>query len=393
MLSLNMLTYLAIAIFTGLLAGKLMKVFKLPNVTGYIIFGLIIGPYVLGILPKDIVHSMSIISDVALGFIAFSIGSEFKLSYLKKIGKSPLVIAFCEGFGATILVDLILYLITKDIKFSLVLGAIASATAPAATIMVVKQYKAKGPVTDTLLPVVAIDDAVALIAFGISVAIAKIIGSTGDVNLLETIMSPVIEIVGGLLFGGILGITFTALIKWFTGRGNRLAVAIGMVCLCVGVSSLCSFSSLLACMAMGAVLINTSTKYTELFALTDRFTPPLFLLFFVVSGAELNIGILPSVGIIGAVYIIVRVIGKMSGASFGAIISHAPINVRKYLGPTLIPQAGVAIGLSMAAMTVVPEYGSKIRAIILCATIVYELVGPVITKITLKKAGEISEDL
>lgn len=386
-----MLTYLAIAIFAGLFSGKLMKKFKLPNVTGYIIFGLIIGPYVLGILPEDVVSKMTIISDVALGFIAFSIGSEFKLSYLKKIGKSPVVIAFCEGFGATLLVDLALVLAGCDIKFSLVLGAIASATAPAATIMVVKQYKAKGPVTDTLLPVVAIDDAVALIAFGISVAVAKIIGSTGNVDILSVIISPVIEIIGGLLFGAVLGFILSALIKWFTGRGNRLSVAIAMVCLCVGISGICGFSSLLACMAMGAIFINTSKKYNELFQLTDRFTPPLFLLFFVVSGAELNVGILPSVGVIGIVYIIVRVLGKMGGASIGAIIGKASPEVKKYLGPTLIPQAGVAIGLSMAAVTVVPEFGANIRAIILCATIIYELVGPVITKITLIKAGEIKE--
>jgi len=386
-----MLTYLAIAIFAGLFSGKLMKKFKLPNVTGYIIFGLIIGPYVLGILPEDVVSKMTIISDVALGFIAFSIGSEFKLSYLKKIGKSPVVIAFCEGFGATLLVDLALVLAGCDIKFSLVLGAIASATAPAATIMVVKQYKAKGPVTDTLLPVVAIDDAVALIAFGISFAVAKIIGSTGNVDILSVIISPVIEIIGGLLFGAVLGFILSALIKWFTGRGNRLSVAIAMVCLCVGISVICGFSSLLACMAMGAIFINTSKRYNELFQLTDRFTPPLFLLFFVVSGAELNVGILPSVGVIGIVYIIVRVLGKMGGASLGAIIGKASPEVKKYLGPTLIPQAGVAIGLSMAAVTVVPEFGANIRVIILCATIIYELVGPVITKITLIKAGEIKE--
>lgn len=386
-----MLTYLAIAIFAGLFSGKLMKKFKLPNVTGYIIFGLIIGPYVLGILPEDVVSKMTIISDVALGFIAFSIGSEFKLSYLKKIGKSPVIIAFCEGFGAVLLVDLALILAGCDIKFSLVLGAIASATAPAATIMVVKQYKAKGPVTDTLLPVVAIDDAVALIAFGISVAVAKIIGSTGNVDILSVIISPVIEIIGGLLFGAVLGFILSALIKWFTGRGNRLSVAIAMVCLCVGISAICGFSSLLACMAMGAIFINTSKRYNELFQLTDRFTPPLFLLFFVVSGAELNVGILPSVGVIGIVYIIVRVLGKMGGASIGAIIGKASPEVKKYLGPTLIPQAGVAIGLSMAAVTVVPEFGANIRAIILCATIIYELIGPIITKITLIKAGEIKE--
>lgn len=388
---LNVLTYVAIALFTGLFASKIMKIFKLPNVTGYIIFGLILGPYVLKVMPEDFVSNMSVISDMALGFIAFSIGSEFKLSYLKKIGKSPVVIAFCEGFGAVLFVDLAIYLLTGNIQFALVLGAIASATAPAATIMVVKQYKARGPVTDTLLPVVAIDDAVALIAFGISVAIAKIIGNSGSVDLTSVIISPVIEIIGGLIFGAVLGVIFSALIKWFTGRGNRLAVAIGMVSLCVGVSNLCGFSSLLACMAMGALLINTSKNYTELFKLTDRFTPPLFLLFFVISGAELNIGILPSVGMIGVAYIVVRVIGKMAGTAFGAKISGASDKVKKYLGPTLIPQAGVAIGLSMAAMTVVPDFGPQIRAIILCATIIYELVGPVITKITLKKAGEISE--
>lgn len=387
---LNILTYLAIAMFAGLFAGKVMKLIKLPNVTGYIIFGLIIGPYVLKILPENVVSDMSVISDVALGFIAFSIGSEFKLSYLKKIGKSPVVIAICEGFGAVLAVDLCLVLAGCDIKFALVLGAIASATAPAATIMVVKQYKAKGPVTDTLLPVVAIDDAVALIAFGVSVAIAKIIGNTGSVDLTSTILNPVIEIVGGLLFGALMGVIFSWLIKFFTGRGNRLAIAIAMVCLCVGVSNICGFSSLLACMAMGALLINTSTRYNELFALTDRFTPPLYLLFFVISGAELNITILPTVGIVGIIYIVSRVIGKFLGTALGGAVSGASPEVKKYLGLTLIPQAGVAIGLSMAAMTVVPEFGPQIRAIVLCGTIVYELIGPVVTKITLTKAGEIT---
>ena len=390
-MELNILTYLAIALFIGLISGKVMKIFKLPNVTGYIIFGLIAGPYVLKIIPANVVEAFGIIPDVALGFIAFSIGSEFKISYLKKVGKSPVIIAFCEAFGAVILVDIALILAGCDITYALVLGAIASATAPAATIMVVKQYRAKGPVTDTLLPVVAIDDAVALIAFGLSVAAAKIIGNSGDI--LNTILTPIIEIFGGLIFGAVLGIVFAFLIKWFTGRGNRLSIAIAMVCFCVGISELCGFSSLLACMAMGAVLINISDKCNELFKLTDRFTPPLFLLFFVISGAELNISVLPTVGVIGIIYIVVRVIGKVLGAYLGASVSKAEPNVKKYLGMTLIPQAGVAIGLSIAAMSVVPEYGEEIRAIILCGTIIYELVGPVITKISLKQAGEIAKEM
>ena len=384
----NIYVCIAIAMFLALFSSKLMKKVKLPNVTGYLIIGLLAGPYCLNIVPEGILHDLSFIPTVALGFIALSIGAEFKLSYLKKVGKAPVIIAILEGLGAILVVDTILILTGHDVRFSLVLGAIASATAPAATLMVVRQYKAKGPVTSTLLPVVAIDDAVALIGFGISVAIAKALANP-EASIASALVAPVIEIVGALILGAILGIVYAFLSKYFTGRGNRMSVTFAMVFICLGVCEMFALSSLLACMAMSAVYVNLFNDYETVFALTDRITPPLFMLFFFLSGAELNVGILGSVGIIGIIYVVFRVVGKVSGAYLGAKISKAEPVVQKYLGLTLVPQAGVAIGLATTALTIVPEYGTQIQTIILCGTVIYELIGPLTTKIALKKAGEI----
>lgn len=388
-MELNTYLYLALGLAMALAAGKLVKVLKLPNVTGYIVVGLIAGPSCLNIVSAEIVNSFAIIPEVALGFIAFSIGSEFRIAYLKKVGKSPLVIAIFESVCAVLVVDIVLIATGNNVPFSLSLGAIAAATAPAATLMVVKQYRAKGPVTETLLPVVALDDAAALMCFGISVAIAKSIESTVETSVFMTILSPVIEIVGALVFGAVAGVLFRFLVKLFTGRGNRLAITFALVFCCIGGASMLGFSSLLACMAMGAVFANTSNISDTIFEQTDRITPPIFMLFFFLSGAGLDLSILPSVGMIGILYIIFRVVGKISGAFLGAKISHAQPVVQKYLGFSLIPQAGVAIGLATTAMSVVPAYGDKIKTIILCGTVVYELIGPVITKLALKKAGEI----
>ena len=388
-MQLNILVYITIALFFALLSSKLMKLIKLPNVTGYLVVGLLVGPYVLNIIPKDTVDNLGIISDVALGFIAFSIGAEFRFSYLKKVGKAPIIIACLESIGAVLVVDFSLILTGHDVPFSLCLGAIAAATAPAATLMVVKQYKAHGPVTETLLPVVALDDATALMCFGISVAIAKTIeGGTGD-SLFMTISRPLLEILTALAIGVAAGILFRFAVKWFTGRGNRLAITYALVFLCIGLGTMLNVSSLLACMALGATLVNTSSFADVVFEQTDRMTPPIFMMFFFLSGAALDISIIPSVGIIGAIYIVMRVIGKMLGSFAGAKISKADKKVQKYLGFTLIPQAGVAIGLATTAMSIVPNYGSMIRTIILCGTVIYELTGPVITKLALKKAGEI----
>lgn len=386
----NTLLYLAMALVLALLSSKVIKHLKLPNVTGYLVIGLISGPYVLKLIPAEVVDSLGIIPNVALGFIAFSIGAEFRLSYLKKVGKTPVVIAILEAMVAVILVDIALIATGNDVAFSLCLGAIAAATAPAATLMVVRQYKAKGEVTETLLAVVALDDAVALMAFGLSVAIARSIeGGAGD-SIIMTILSPLFEIFGALLIGAITGFIFRLLVKWFTGRGNRLAITYALVFFLVGLGEAINISALLACMMMGAVLVNTSRESDMIFEQTDRMTPPIFMLFFLLSGAGLDITLIPEVGIIGIIYIVVRVAGKFLGSFLGGRICHASDKVQKYLGFTLVPQAGVAIGLATTAMTVVPAYGPRIRTIILCATVIYELTGPVITKLALKGAGEIT---
>lgn len=381
--------YLALALALCLLSSKLMKLIKLPNVTGYLILGLLAGPYCLNLIPEGTVQQLSFIPEIALGFIAFSIGAEFKISYLKKVGKAPVIIAVFEALGAVLVVDLVLIITGNDVPFSLVLGAIAAATAPAATLMVVRQYKAKGPVTDTLLPVVALDDAAALMCFGLSVSVAKAIKQGGGFSFVSTVLTPLGEILGALAIGAVLGIVIVFACKWFTGRGNRLAITYLFIFLCIGICDLLGWSQLLACMMMSAVFANFSKAADVVFEQTDRMTPPIFMMFFFLSGADLNIRILAEVGIIGILYVVFRVVGKMLGAGISAKAVGAPKVVQKYLGFTLVPQAGVAIGLAATAMTVVPDEGPYIRTIILCGTVIYELIGPVVTKLALKKAGEI----
>jgi len=389
-MTVNTLFYLALILFSGLIFGRAVKLIKLPNVTGYLIAGLLIGPYILDLIPRDIVTEFELISEMALAFIAFSIGSEFKMSYLKKVGIAPVVIAAFEGLSATFLVTVVLVLFGFGIEISLLLGAIASATAPAATIMVVKQYKARGPLTETLLSVVALDDAVALIAFGFSMAVVNTLLHPGQNSVVMSVVLPFIEIIGSVLLGFVLGFLFKVPLRFFRKDSNRTIITVGFVFLGSALATMLGLSPLLLCMCMGAMLANVSDSALSIFKLVDNITPPIFLMFFVVSGAELNITVLPEIGLIGVIYVVVRVIGKVSGASFGAALMKAPETVRKHLGLTLIPQAGVAIGLSLIAAQTLPEYGSTIRAVILCATLIYELVGPGITKIGLEKAGEIS---
>ncbi len=390
-MELNILTYIGIMLFAALIAGKIVKQMKLPNVTGYLVIGLLIGPNCIGILTNDLINSMGLVTDLALGFIAFSIGAEFRVSFLKKIGRAPIVIGVLEALGAVVVVDAIMLICGFDITFSLAMGAIASATAAASTLMIVKQYKAKGPVTDTLLPVVALDDAVALIAFGLSMAVANVISSRGDAPLGKMLLDPFIELGGGLLFGAILGIIMVYGVKLYTGRGNRLALTIMMICLCVGVSNLVGFSSLLACMMMSLIFVNRSKYRSKIYEPMDRITPPIYMMFFIISGASLDVTILASVGVVGIIYVIGRVIGKVLGAALGAKLSKAPKIVSKWLGFTLIPQEGVAIGLATSAAATLPEYGARIQTVVLCGVVIYELVGPIITKFALKKAGEIIE--
>ena len=387
----SLLFDLAIILATGLIGARLIRILKMPDVTGYLIGGLIIGPSVLGLVSKTSLNNLGFISSIALGFIAFSIGTEFKMSYFKRVGITPIIIAIFEALTAVFLVTGTLIIFGFDKAFSIVLGAIAAATAPAATIMVIKQYKAKGPLTETLLSVVALDDAVALVSFGVAVAIAGMINNPGTGNILFQILDPIIEIISSLGIGAILGLAIVLPVRFLKDEASRQSLVYIFIFLALYLANLGGYSDLLTCMAMGAVFTNLSNEDEKLMQITDFMTPPIFMAFFVISGADLKLSILPSIGLVGIIYVVVRVIGKILGASLGAKICKAPNIIQKYLGFALLPQAGVAIGLTVVAKTVVPHYAETIRAVILCGTLIYELIGPSISKWTLKKAGEIKE--
>lgn len=404
---------ISIALLTGLLLSRLAKKINLPAVTAYLVAGILIGPFVLGALNVPgigITHEQlagfSIISDVALGFIAFSMGNEFRIEQLKKIGKKATIIGIFQALVTTVVVDIFLislHFIMPD-KFSLsaaiVLGAIATATAPAATLMVVKQYKAKGPVTDILLPVVAIDDAVGLVVFAISFGVAKSI-SLGNFDLLSIVLEPILEIIFSLGLGLIMGALFSFVERFFHSRSKRMAISVTFVLMTVALSLLkfeicgihIGFSSLLACMMLGTVFCNTCDFSEELMHRADRWMAPILILFFVISGAELELSVFSegSVLIIGLIYILSRSIGKYFGANISARVTKCDKNIIKYLGITLLPQAGVALGMAMKAVELGPE-GNIVRNITLFAVLIYEIIGPFLTKVALTKAGDINPE-
>ena len=407
----SVLLSVSVALLAGLLMTRLFKPFKLPSVTAYLISGVLIGPYCLGALDinglgfssMENVTNLALISEVALGFIAFSIGNEFRLEDLKKTGKAAFTIGIFQALAATLCVDLALlgiHLIMPD-KLSmpqlLTLGAIATATAPAATLMVVRQYKAKGPLTNLLLPIVALDDAVGLIVFAVSFGVAKTLIS-GSVDLVSIIVNPLVEIAASLILGAIMGWLLTQLEKMFNSNTNRLNLTIAFVFLTVSLSMLdfhvgpvhVSFSSLLVCMMLGTVFCNLCPLSHDLMGASDKWTSPLFALFFVISGAELELSVFTDVAIvfIGAVYILFRCLGKYLGTFFSAKAVKCESNICKYLGITLFPQAGVALGMCATAMQL-GEDGHLIRNITLFAVLIYELFGPLLTRQALMTAGEI----
>ncbi len=386
----NMILCLAIAIGSGLLFNRLAKRVGLPNVTGYLVAGLLLGGSVFNVIPFETTAQLNDIVNVALGFIAFSIGGEFKLSYIRRLGSRVLTVTAFEALTAVVLVDITLLVCGFPPAESIALGAIAAATAPAATLMVVRQYKADGPVTRTLLPVVAMDDAVCLMAFSISVSVAKALEAEGGVNYFDMIVTPIIEILGSIVLGGAIGFVQTFCLRFFKSRANRLTLVICAVLLGTALADLLGLSSLLLCMMIGAMVANLYDDLDKLLDVVDHWTPPLFLLFFVLSGADLDLSVLPQVGLMGVLYLVFRSMGKYLGARIGSRLVGFEPNVRKYLGVALLPQAGVAIGMTTIAAVELPQYGGQIRAVILCATLIYELIGPVLTKIALTRAGEIA---
>ncbi len=411
----EILLALSVALFSGLILSRLAKVLKLPAVTAYLIAGVLIGPYCLGafqvkglgFISMEDIKSYSLLSDIALGFIAFSIGNEFRLSQLKSIGKQALVIGVFQAVFTTIVVDIaliVLHLIIPNVlslPVAIVLGSIAAATAPAATLMVVRQYKAKGVVTDTLLPVVALDDAVGLVLFAISFGIAKAL-MNGSIDMISIIVEPLLEVILSLALGTIMGVLFTFFERFFHSRSKRLAMSVTFVLFTVGLSMMSfdiagvhiAFSSLLTCMMLGTIFCNCCDFSSELMDRLDRWTAPIFILFFVLSGAELELSVFTNllIVLVGVVYIVFRCLGKYFGANIGAQISKAPENVKKYLGITLFPQAGVALGMAIKAQAFLGEAGEMIASITLFGVLIYELFGPFLTKTALFKAGEISPE-
>lgn len=407
----EILLCIAVAMVAGLAMSRLAKPLNLPAVTAYLVAGLLIGPFCLGRLgvsglgftSLENAESMSLLCDVALGFIAFAIGNEFRLSELKTIGKQALVIGVFQAVFATLFVDIALialhFAIPEKLSFAtaITLGAIASATAPAATLMVVRQYKAHGKLTDLLLPIVALDDAVGLVIFSVSFGIAKAINSS-NFDVVSIVVEPLVEIVMSLVLGVVLGFAFSFSEKFFHSNSKRLSLAVTAVILTVALSKIeftvfginVGFSTLLVCMMLATVFCNVCDFSIELMDRTDKWTAPLFVLFFVISGAELNLSVLsdPAVVGIGVVYIIFRSAGKYFGAGWSASFMKCEQNVRQNLGITLLPQAGVALGMA-SSVGVLGADGVIIRNIVLFGVLIYELFGPTLTKFALTRSGDI----
>jgi len=389
----NILFYLSIVLFIGYIIGKLVSLIKLPSVTGYLIAGLLIGPYILGFVPKNAISNMEVISEVALGIIAFNIGSEFNINQLKKLGWKVITVTIFQSMGAFFAVLAVMsLLLNQPLPFNIVIAAIATATAPAATLMVIRQYKAKGPVTDVLLPVVALDDAVCIIMFSISASIAKtMLNPVADTSALTALLTPLWEILLAVTIGMAFGILLSISKAKVKNQEELLLVTLAAILITVALSKILNISDLIACMMVGAVVANLVPNSYRVFNTIDRVTLPIYVAFFTLSGADLDLGILKNIGIVGIAYILARSLGKIWGAYLGAKATKMPEQVQKYLGITLLPQAGVAIGLSIAAQSILPEYSAAIRTIVLSATLIYELFGPVLTKIALVHANEIKE--
>ena len=401
---------LSVAMIGGLLMSRLAKKLNLPAVTAYLVAGLLLGPYCLGALhipglgfnTLEQVDGFSVISQVAMAFIAFTIGNEFRLTQLKHMGKQAIIVGILQAVVTTVVVDIVL--ITLHLLFpsvislpsAIVLGAIASATAPAATLMVVKQYKAEGPLTSLLMLVVAIDDAVGLVLFAVSMGIANAI-EMGSISVVGMVVEPLLEIVLSLGLGAVMGLLLNYAEIFFHSRSKRMTISVAFVMLTAGISMMefeiggihCGFSLLLTCMMLGTVFCNICETSEELMNRVDGWTVPLNLLFFVLSGAELDLKILsdPMVLLIGVLYIAARSCGKYFGAYSSCSLTKCSKNITKHLGITLFPQAGVALGMSLTAASL--SDGAIVRNVVLFGVLVYELVGPTLTKRSLLAAGEI----
>lgn len=387
----TILISLAIMLLAGFVVSLLTKLLKLPNVTGYILAGVLIGPYVLNMIPSSIIDNMSFISDLALGFIAFGVGKFFKKNVIKSAGLKIIVITVFESLLAGILVTIFIGICFPNLgwSFALLLGAIATATAPASTLMTINQYKAKGEFVNTLLQVVALDDIVCLLVFSV---VSAIVSTTSNDGLdVMSIVLPILYNIAFIVIGFISGFVLGFLVEKRSSN-SQLIIAVAMICGISGACIILNISPLLSCMIFGASYINFKED-EKLFKYIDHFTPPIMLLFFVVSGMNMDLSAFATIGLVGVVYFIVRIVGKYAGAYLSCAITKKPSPVKNYLGFALIPQAGVAIGLAFLAQRILPDnIGSTFLSIILSSSVLYEMCGPVFAKFALFKSGAINKN-
>ena len=386
----DVLLKLGIVLLVGLLGGKIARFFKLPNVSGYLVFGLLLGPSFVKLISASDIEAFTVISELALGIIAFSIGSEFVVKEMKKLGKKIFIITLAEVVGAVFVVFSVMYFIFKQpFAFSVVIASMSAATAPAATLLVIQQYKAHGPLTRTLIPVVALDDIFGIMAFGIAMALARLsIGRTQG-SFIAMVATPLIEIVGSLVLGLIIGLLLVYIAKKATNRDSLQGASLAAIGVACGLAKMIGFSPLLTCIVVGAVVANLLSASKRVFGSVNDFASPVYVLFFTLAGASLDLKILASIGLLGIAYIFARAFGKMFGVWVGAKSVKAEETVQKYLGLGLLPQGGVSIGLSVLVRQQLPEYAVPITTIIMASVLVYEVMGPVFAKVAIEKAGEI----
>lgn len=405
----NLVLGLAVLLLTGLAFGKLSKWFHIPNVTGYLLGGFLIGPGFFslffpsfqGIVTTDYVESLKIIADIELAFIAFSVGTEFRFEYLKRLGPAPIVIAILESLFAVIFITVGLLLFGFPLYIALAFGAVGGATAPAATVMVIRQYKAKGPLTEMIYSVVALDDASGLIFFGLATAVIHVLIGSNTQPLWWIVLLPVLEIGGALIVGVIAGFLLVWLTNVFTGRGNRISIVIAILLMLIGFSRLVThvyafeMSSLLMAMFAGAYFTNMSKHVETVMPLVERITPPLIILFFVLSGADIQLNAFSWTALaVLSIYLVFRVSGKLFGTYLGGQVVHVEPKIKKYLGFGLLPQGGIALGLSILMLDILPAEtglmydGQFLRIVIIAAVFISEVFGPILLKVALIRSKE-----
>ena len=381
---------IGIILLMGIVGGRVASLFKLPNISGYIVGGLLIGPSLFNIIQAgEVDTSFKLLNDFALAAIAFGIGNEFLWEHIKKIGKNIMIITVLQVIGTMALVFFTLFVIfNQDLSFSLIMASIAAATAPAGIVLIIRELKAKGPLVDTILPVVAIDDALGLMAFGISLSVVKLIELGGDFSVVEMISSPLIEIGSSLLLGALLGTVLSFVAKKAKGKEELLSIVLVFIIFSAGLSEIFGLSALLTSMMMGTMVLNLVRNTNRIFEVVSDFTPPIYILFFTLAGASLDVSILSKVGVLGVGYIIARILGKVIGSGIGAKLVKAPENVTKYLGMSLLPIGGVSIGLVGIVSAELPNMGSKVSTVVLFSVLVFDILGPVLTRRGIIKSGE-----